>query len=81
MRMAVFIDLALVWAMFVLQENQVNPIFHGKTMVSGRFPLKHPKDIQFVFFSIFMVRIMNPDDSSIFLMAEATSLQQVFHPT
>jgi hypothetical protein len=67
--------------MFVLQENQVNPIFHGKTMVSGRFPLKHPKDIQFVFFSIFMVRIMNPDDSSIFLMAEATSLQQVFHPT
>jgi hypothetical protein len=28
-----------------------------------------------------MVRIMNPDDSSIFLMAEATSLQQVFHPT
>ena len=40
--------------------------FYKKTMVSGRFPLKHPKDIQCVVCSIFMVRIMNPGDSSTF---------------
>ena len=48
--------------------------FTGKPWFPVDFPWNIPKTlIKFVFFFIFMVRIMNPDDTSIFLMAEATS--------